>query len=272
METSPRRITTQALQLMAPSDRSQRYKSAILETCAQHGEYPSFLLQSGWSACVQCEHAVENASAAAAHASWQAELRSRAWEARLGRAAIPERFLDRRLETYEPTCEAAEKALRVATRYAANFATARKAGTCLIFCGTIGTGKTHLAVGIAHQVLEQGGQAVFTSVMRAVRSVKETYAKGSTRTEAQAIADLVSPDLLIIDEVGVQHGSDTERLVLFEVINGRYEACRPTIVLSNLAIKLLEEYLGARAFDRLREGGGQLVVCDWESYRSRRAA
>jgi DNA replication protein DnaC len=272
METSPRRITTQALQLMAPSDRRQRYMSAILETCPQHGEYTSFLLQSGWSGCVQCEHAAENASAAAAQASWQAELRSRAWEARLGRAAIPERFTDRRLETYVPTCDDAEKALRVAKRYAANFPAARKAGTCLILCGDVGTGKTHLAIGIAHAVLEQGGQAVFTSVMRAVRSVKETYAKGNSKTEAQAIAELVSPDLLILDEVGVQHGTDTEKLVLFEIINGRYEASRPTIVISNLAIKALEEYLGARAFDRLREGGGQLVVCDWESYRSRRAA
>ena len=148
----------------------------------------------------------------------------------------------------------------------------RRAGNCLILCGDVGTGKTHLAIGIAHVVLEQGGQAVFTSVMRAVRSVKETYAKGNSRTEAQAIADLVDPDLLILDEVGVQHGTDTEKLVLFEIINGRYEAGRPTIVISNLAIKALEEYLGARAFDRLREGGGHLVVCDWESYRSRRAA
>jgi DNA replication protein DnaC len=186
-------------------------------------------------------------AAAAAQASWQAELRSRAWDARLGRAAIPERFVDRRLETYVPTCDDAERALRIAARYAANFAAVRKAGACLIFCGDVGTGKTHLAIGIAHVVLEQGGQRVFTSVMRAVRSVKETYAKGNSRTEAQAIADLVDPDLLILDEVGIQHGTDTEKLVLFEVINGRYEAARPTIVISNLAIKALEEYLGARA-------------------------
>ncbi|TYQ19893.1 UNVERIFIED_ORG: DNA replication protein DnaC [Zoogloea ramigera] len=272
METSPRRITGQGLALMANSERRPRFMSAILETCQQHGEYTSLLLAGGWSACVKCEHVAEAAATAAAQASWQAELRNRAWEVRLGRAAIPERFSDRRLGTYEPTCDEAEKALRMVTRYADNFAAVRKAGACLILCGDVGTGKTHLAVGVAHVVLEQGGQAVFTSVMRAVRSVKETYAKGNSKTEAQAIADLVEPDLLILDEVGVQHGSDTEKLVLFEIINGRYEAGRPTIVISNLAIKLLEEYLGARAFDRLREGGGQLVVCDWESYRSRRAA
>ena len=98
--------------------------------------------------------------------------------------------------------------------------------------------------------------------MRAVRSVKETYAKDAGRTEAQAIRDLVDPDLLILDEVGVPHGSNTEKLILFEIINGRYEAVRPTIVISNLDAAGLEQFLGERAFDRLREGGGRLVVFD----------
>lgn len=81
---------------------------------------------------------------------------------------------------------------------------------------------------------------------------------------------MVEPDLLILDEVGVQHGSDTEKLILFEIINGRYEAARPTIVISNLDAAGLEQFLGERAFDRLREGGGRLVVFDWESHRGKR--
>lgn len=113
---------------------------------------------------------------------------------------------------------------------------------------------------------------MFTSVIRAVRSVKETFGKGVERTEAQVLRDLVEPDLLILDEVGVQFGSDAEKLILFEIINGRYESRRPTIIISNLAIGELEKYLGARAVDRLREGGGKVVVFDWESYRGRREA
>lgn len=120
--------------------------------------------------------------------------------------------------------------------------------------------------------MANGRQAIFASVMRAVRSVKETYGKGAGRTEAQAIRDLVDPDLLILDEVGVQHGSDTEKLILFEIINGRYEAARPTIVISNLDAEGLEQFLGEPAFDRLREGGGRLVVLDWQSHRGRRPA
>jgi DNA replication protein DnaC len=44
---------------------------------------------------------------------------------------------------------------------------------------------------------------------------------------------------------------------------------KPTIVISNLAKDGLQDYLGERAFDRLRENGGKLVVFDWESYRSK---
>ncbi|TFW15948.1 ATP-binding protein [Duganella callida] len=255
---------------MARSEGRQRFFSALLETCAQHGEYTSMLVGGNWSACVECTHDAEKAAVAAAQVAWRGQLAARAWDARLGRAAIPERFADRRLATYQPTCHEAAQALQVAQRYADNFGAVRRSGACLIFCGDVGTGKTHLAVGIAHEVLEQGGQAVFSSVIRAVRSVKETFSKGAGRTEAEALRDLVEPDLLILDEVGVQFGTDAEKLILFEIINGRYESRRPTIIISNLAIGELEKYLGARAVDRLREGGGKVVVFDWESYRGRR--
>lgn len=270
MSTSPRRITGQGWVPMARSEGRPRYFSAQLEQCEQHGEYTSMLMPGGWSDCVACSQAAELAAAAASQVAWRSQLAARAWDARLGRAAIPERFSDRRLSTYQPTCPEAVQALSVAQRYADNFGAVRKSGACLIFCGDIGTGKTHLSVGIAHSVLEQGGQAVFSSVIRAVRSVKETYGKGAERTEAQALRDLVEPDLLILDEVGVQFGTDAEKLILFEIINGRYESRRPTIIISNLAIGELEKYLGARAVDRLREGGGKVVVFDWESYRGRR--
>ncbi|SDF80818.1 MULTISPECIES: ATP-binding protein [unclassified Duganella] len=257
---------------MARSDGRPRYFSALLERCEQHGEFTSMLLASGWSTCVACAKSSEMAAANAGNEAWRRELSAREWEARLGRAAIPERFADRRLDTYRPTCPEGQQALQVAQRYADNFGAVRKAGACLIFCGDIGTGKTHLSVGIAHAVLEQGGQAVFTSVRAAVGAVKETWERGAAKTEPQVLRELISPDLLILDEVGVQFGSDTEKLIMFDIINGRYESRRPTIIISNLALGELEKYLGARAVDRLREGGGKVVVFDWESYRGRREA
>lgn len=147
-----------------------------------------------------------------------------------------------------------------------------------LFIGLPGTGKTHLAVGIGLEVMEHHGAAVlFTTVMRAVRRVKDTWGRDSRESESEAIAALVFPDLLILDEVGVQFGSDTEKLLLFDILNERYERRRPTILMSNLALDDAEEggrvvpgiksYLGERVFDRLREDGGQYVVFDWPSHR-----
>ena len=114
--------------------------------------------------------------------------------------------------------------------------------------------------------------ALFLTVMRAVRRVKDTWGRSSTQSESEAIASLVFPDLLILDEVGVQFGSDAERLILFDVLNERYEKRRPTLLLSNLNIDEVKAYLGERVFDRLREDGGEAIVFDWASWRGRIAA
>lgn len=106
----------------------------------------------------------------------------------------------------------------------------------MIFCGGIGTGKTHLAIGIAKELMARYRSAFFMSVMGAVRSVKETW-RNSETSESEALKNLIEPDLLILDEVGVQFGSDTGKLILFEIINGRYEGRRATILIATLTTK-----------------------------------
>ena len=43
--------------------------------------------------------------------------------------------------------------------------------------------------------------------------------------------------------------------------------CKPTILISNLDINDLKEYITERVIDRMREGGGQKIVFNWESNR-----
>lgn len=263
METSRTKTITQALGQMGVFSQFPREA----RSCESHGGYQAMKTPVGWSACPTCQEQRMREAEAQRQAEFLAERRRRRADHLLGRAAIPSRFADRRLSSFVPHCDGAEKALRIAKDYAENFDERLEAGTSLIFCGGVGSGKTHLAVGIAHEVIAQDRVAVFSSVIGAIRSVKDTYRRDSEITEADAINNLVAPDLLILDEVGVQFGSDTEKLILFEIINGRYENMRPTIVISNLAIGELETYLGERAVDRLREGGGKAVAFDWPSYR-----
>lgn len=239
--------------------------------CEDHGEYTSTnFIGTVWSNCPQCNeiHRAEREAKEKAEAeAKERERQERNWRIRIGSAAIPQRFQDRTLDTYIATNPGQEKALAFSKDYAAQFDEIRKVGRCAIFVGKPGTGKTHLAVGIALHIMKQNRSVLFTTVQRAIRSVKDTWARGSEVSESQAIQTLAYSDLLILDEVGVQFGSDFEKQILFDVLNERYEKRKPCILLSNIAPSELSGYLGERVADRLREDGGKLIAFDWESHR-----
>lgn len=248
-------------------------KPTRTDTCEKHGAFEAVnFIGRIWSKCPVC---ADEATAArkAEEAAAERAAQKGAWEEQIGRACIPPRFADRTLKNYVATTPAQQHALAFATAYADDFDKVLETGRCAMFVGNIGTGKTHLAAGIALRLMRRDNRLVlFSSVMQAVRSIKETWHKGSDTTEAQAIATLVRPDLLILDEVGVQFGSETEKLLMFEVLNERYGARKPTLLMSNLSLDEVRAYLGERIFDRLREDGGEAVAFDWASHRGQEAA
>ena len=237
------------------------------ETCPTHGTYVAKCrFRDVWSGCPACK-SERDAKRAADEAAELKRQEAAKWQRRLGFAGIPERFQDRHLSRYVAGNAGQSAALEFANDYAENFAGIMKTGRSAVLVGKPGTGKTHLAVGIGLSIMERGHTALFTTAMRALRRVKETWSKAAEETERQAIEALVFPDLLILDEVGVQFGSDTEKLILFDVLNERYEQRKPTLLLSNLTVPEVRDYLGERIFDRLREDGGRIVVFDWQSHR-----
>lgn len=264
METSHSRTITQGLGQMAVFNVLETEE----RTCEKHGAYTAQRYKFGWAECSQCQDERFRAEAAEAQRQQQAEWDQSRLRRLFDRAAIPPRFEDRSLDGYITECDGQRKALAIARQYVATFDETE--GVSLIFCGGVGAGKTHLAIGIAKELMARYRSALFMSVMGAVRSVKETW-RNSTASESEALKNLIEPDLLILDEVGVQFGTDTEKLILFEIINGRYENRRATILISNLAMDGLKAYLGDRIIDRLREGGGRQVVFDWDSFRKRSA-
>ena len=137
----------------------------------------------------------------------------------------------------------------------------------MLFLGRPGTGKTHLGCAIAQYLIGKGLTAYYSTVQRALRRVKDTWSRDAAESEATAIKAMTSVDLLVLDEIGVQFGSDTEKTLLFDILNERYERRRPTLLLSNLAKEDVAKFLGERVMDRLREDGGRVLTFDWESYR-----
>lgn len=200
----------------------------------------------------------------------EAQEKRMRWLGKISNAGIPERFKTRTLETYcvNTNNQKQQRIYDFCKDYAANFEHIKRTGRSFFMLGTVGTGKTHLSIGIALEVMKNGNSAVFTSASKIFRSIKDTYSKGSNQKESEVMAIYTQCDLLIIDEVGVQRGSDFEKETFFDVINERYENMRPTIILSNLTIEEIKVFLGERVFDRLRENGGKAFLLDWPSHRA----
>ena len=236
--------------------------------CDAHGVYLSrkFRGLRIWSGCPKCSDERDAKSKTEESVKARAE-RAQAWKGRVDCAGIPERFKTRTLRNYVAELPGQQDALVFSTEYADGFAKVLSDGRCALFVGSVGTGKTHLAVGICLRIMHAGYTASFQTVREVIRRVRDTWSRGADETETQAIAALVCVDLLVLDEVGVQHGTEAEQLVLWDVLDGRYKARRPTLLLSNLTVPELEGYLGARIFDRLREDGGQVIPFIWASAR-----
>ncbi len=154
--------------------------------------------------------------------------------------------------------------------YALNFAAVLKTGKSMVLTGDFGAGKNHLAYSIANYVINKGYKAKFRALRKLRREMIGTYAKSYTGpSEQQIIDDLVSPDLLIIDEIGCGKNSDFGENVVLEIVDERKNRWKPTILLSNLDSKGFEVAIGPRCLDRLKEHHGLVLPFTWGSYRSR---
>ncbi|ENK6470612.1 ATP-binding protein [Escherichia coli] len=251
--------------------------TSTVEECEKHGKYTSYekyltisgkRITSSKSECPQC---LEEKIRKKEIEREQAEQRARQSkiEYLLNSLNIPERFKNCTLQNYEPVNDDAKRVLRVCQAYASKWPERLQKGGGLVMCGKPGTGKNHLALAIArHAIIEHQSSVIFTTALKIAREYKSTWSKAATRTE-EVIRQFTHPDLLIIDEVGVQFGSDAEKLIMFEIINTRYEYMKPTILISNQSKDELSAFIGERVIDRMNDGGGCTLAFTWDSYRSR---
>lgn len=135
----------------------------------------------------------------------------------------------------------------------------------IIITGGVGLGKTHLAYAIVNalekKMTSPTGWEFYTkksvemvNIKYIIDNIKNLWSDKADGYDKNLVAEFKKIGLLIIDEVGVQYGTDSERLELFEIFNARYNAVLPTIVISNHTLEELPRILGLRIIDRLFSG------------------
>lgn len=122
--------------------------------------------------------------------------------------------------------------------FAENFEEMKKSGAGLyIWSGKKGSGKTMSVCALANELLEKDYQVRFATSARILQEIRNTYSNSSEYTESRMMSDLKTCELLIIDDFGVEKVTDWAQEKMYEIINERYLAERPTIFTANTDIK-----------------------------------
>jgi DNA replication protein DnaC len=154
----------------------------------------------------------------------------------LAACRIPPRYEHCTFANFEPFTPPLRGALEKCLRYCGGYPYVGPTdeGLGLLFTGTSGVGKTHLAVAVLQElVAHKGARGQFWDFHSLIREIKNSYNPEIATTELQVLEPVVEADVLLLDDLGAWKMTDWMVDTLFYILNGRYMAKRATIITTN---------------------------------------
>lgn len=202
--------------------------------------------------------------------NYKRSLRQLNFDKNLFFASIPKRYAKKSFKDLILDHKETVNAVNTVKKYISNFESMLSSGVSGFFSGNVGTGKTLLGCMIVKGVVIAGYKAKYTTAWRMIQNIRTAYRDQSTSVTAM-VEKYIALDLLVIDEVGVQRGSEDERVLLYQVVDGRYNNVKPTILISNSKNPVKDGYIDLRTIDRLKEAGGFSIIFTRESFRKEKS-
>jgi DNA replication protein DnaC len=139
----------------------------------------------------------------------------------------------------------------------------------LLLCGPTGVGKSHLANGLAIEAMKRNLRVLSRPLQRLLTDLHAARANGSY---PRLLTRILTVDLLVLDDFGLQPLSPQAAQDLYEIISERYER-GSLIITSNRAFEEWAEVFGnellaSAALDRLTHHAHTLIIRG-DSYRQR---
>ncbi|MGH9835035.1 MAG: ATP-binding protein [Blastocatellia bacterium] len=125
----------------------------------------------------------------------------------------------------------------------------------LLFLGSCGVGKTHLAVATIKALIAKGIPCLFYDFRDLLKEIQDSYNPVSQTTELKVLEPIYDAEVLVLDELGASKPTDWVRDTMTQIINNRYNDRKLTIFTSNYLDEPLnpnEETLTDRVGVRLR--------------------
>jgi DNA replication protein DnaC len=138
-----------------------------------------------------------------------------------------------------------------------------------IICGPTGVGKTHIAQALGHMACRKGHRVLFVKTAKLLRKLHAAKADYSWEKNIRLY---LRPELLIIDDFGLQPFTGGQAADLYEIISERCLRAS-TIVTSNRPVQdwlalFPDPVLAQAAVDRMRQNA-HMITIEGDSYRAR---
>lgn len=195
---------------------------------------------------------------------------------RLAAARIPERHRECTLDNFLAKSGGSQKSLVEARLKATGFVRAYPTdtfGNGLLFVGPCGVGKTHLAVGILHALInDYGVSGRFVDCKELLKEIQSSYSPNNERTERQVLKPALDAEVLVLDELGAARRTDWVSDMIEHLLNMRYNDRKTTIITTNLPYASAgvasggakdssrQETLGDRIGERMLSRLGEMCV------------
>ena len=195
------------------------------------------------------------------------------------RAQIPKRYQHCSFESYEASFPGADASLGNAHRMARQFVDGYPVtteGRGLLLTGSIGVGKTHLAVGILQSlIMEKAVRGLFCDYRELLKEIQHSYNPQVATTELEILRPVFDAEVLVLDELGAAKPTEWVWDTVAHILNTRYNDRRTTILTTNYAnlpplggttegrsakTVMREETLGDRITERMRSRLQEMCV------------
>jgi DNA replication protein DnaC len=107
-------------------------------------------------------------------------------------------------------------------------------GKGLLLIGSLGTGKTHLAVGVLRRLIqERGARGIFCDYGALIKDIQQSFNGRAGTTEYHLLDPILNTEILILDDLGAQKPTEWVWDNIALILNTRYNNKLTTIITTN---------------------------------------
>lgn len=137
----------------------------------------------------------------------------------------------------------------IAKNFVKEYEQMEKENIGLLFCGTVGSGKTYLACSIANALIEE--YMIRVKIRNFAQIINDLQKSGFDLDKNEYIESLTNVSVLILDDLGIERDTSYAKEQVYNIVNSRYLKQKPTIFTTNLPYEKIKNSDDGVEYERI---------------------